>query len=401
MKLITRAFIILAGFLLICPALGQADIVYIKNGDKLFGTIQSPAFIVQTTYGKVDIKTEFLKSITFKDGSIGRWTVETVNNDIFSGTLLNQGIQLMQENGKQKIISKEQIKRIKREFDGTSHPVTTTIFTMKNNDRFSGKLLNTELEIRANYITKSIQPNEINRVEFLDDYQAGVKILLENGDLITGMLKQGQLRLAPDSMSELSVAKSSLKSIQFNAPKLVLNEFSAPTQSAKDSDGDGVPDYADICMNTTGGVAVTQDGCPRNSVLAKRVTETGNRHNAAGSAQGQTGPRAKIEKVLFDFDRFDLKPQYYSSLDKIAQMLAQNPAVKAEIQGHTDNIGTARYNQRLSEMRARVVENYFVSKGVEKDRLFPVGFGFTKNSASNEDEIGRALNRRVEIAFQN
>ena len=103
----------------------------------------------------------------------------------------------------------------------------------------------------------------------------------------------------------------------------------------------------------------------------------------------------------FDFDRFELKSQYYSDLDEIAAVLKQNPDAKIEIKGHTDNVGTAAYNQRLSEKRAVTVNNYFMQKGIEKDRLFPKGFGFKVNKASNEEESGRALNRRVEIVLQN
>ncbi len=365
MNKLARTFIILAVFFLICPALGQADIVYIKNGDKLFGTIQSPAFTIQTTYGKILIQNEFLKSITFEEGSIGRWTIVSINNDRFSGTLLNDSIQFIQEDGKHRKISKEQIQRIKREISGPSHSITTTIFTMKNNDRFSGRFLNAGLEIRANYITKSIQPYEINRIEFREDYQAGTTILLENGDLITGTLKQNQIRLAPDTVAEFSVVKSSLKSIQFNAPKMILNNFSGNTKIA--------------------------DANP-----AKKE-----RHQKIGRVDSQTSPTREIENILFDFDRFELKPQYYSVLDEVAVMLARNPQAKVEIKGHTDNAGTAEYNQSLSEKRASTVKNYFVRKGVEQDRLFPVGYGFTMNKTSNEDESGRALNRRVEFALQN
>jgi hypothetical protein len=92
MNKIVKIFGILALFFLICPPLGQADIVYINNGDKLFGTIQTSAFTVNAHYGKVSIKNEFLKSIDYKEGSIGRWTIETINNDRFSGTLLNDSI---------------------------------------------------------------------------------------------------------------------------------------------------------------------------------------------------------------------------------------------------------------------------------------------------------------------
>ena len=389
MNKIAKIFSILVLFFLICPALGQADIVYIKNGDKLFGTIQTSAFTVQAPYGKVSIKNEFLKSLDHKDGSIGRWTIETINNDLFSGTLMNDSIEFIEENGKQRNLSREQILRIKREINGPSHSITTTIFTMKNNDRFSGKFLDAGLEIRANHITKSIQPGEINRIEFTGDYQAGAAILLENGDLISGSLKQNQIRLDPDAVSEFTVAISSLKCIQFNAPKMVLNKFGNTIRAEKDSDGDGIPDFADICMDTPNGVTVGQDGCGKKTTIAKSV----NNHHAF-----QKHPAGNFELILFDFDRFELKPQYYSVLDEIALMLSRNPDTAIELKGHTDNVGTPEYNQILSEKRAKTVKNYLVRKGVEKDRLFPVGFGYTINQASNESETGRALNRRVEMS---
>jgi outer membrane protein OmpA-like peptidoglycan-associated protein len=390
MKKIIRTFSVLALFFLICPALGQADIVYIKNGDKLFGTLQSPSFTVQAPYGKVSIKTEFLKSVNYKAGSIGRWTIETINNDRFSGTLLNDSIQFVEENGKQRKLNREQIQRIKREIKGPSHSITTTIFTMKNNDRFSGKFLHTELEIRANHITKSIQPAEINRIEFMEDYQASTSILLENGDLISGTLKQDHIRLDPDAVSELTVAKSSIKCIQFNAPKMVLNQFGSTSRAENDGDGDGIPDFADICMDTPKGVSVGQDGCRKKTTIAKSV----NNHHAF-----QKHLAGDFEMVLFDFDRFELKPQYYSVLDEIALKLSRSPDTNIEIKGHTDNVGTAEYNQLLSEKRAEIVKQYLVQKGVEKDRLFPVGFGYTINQASNRTETGRALNRRVEMSI--
>jgi outer membrane protein OmpA-like peptidoglycan-associated protein len=401
MKKMSRALIILAVFCLIWPALGQADIVYTNNGDKLYGEVQNPSFEVQTAYGKIFIRNEFLKSITFKNESIGRWVVETNNNDVFSGTLLNDSIEFIQEDGERKQLTKASIIRIRREIYGPSYPVTTTIVTMKNNDRFSGRFLNTMLEIQADYITLPVQFDDINRIEFGDGYPSDTKILLENGDLITGMLKQDHIRITPDAVAEFTVAKSSIRSIQFNAPKMVLKRFADNSASEKDSDGDGIPDYADICMDTPRGVAVNQDGCAEESMLAKVGTQKNNRRTSARKVQHQAEIIRELNNILFDFDQYELKPQYYSVLDEVAAVLSQNPATKVEIQGHTDNIGSADYNQNLSEKRARAVKTYFVRKGVEGDRLFPRGYGFTMNAASNENEAGRALNRRVELAFQN
>ena len=401
MNKIARAFIILIILVLVCPALCQADIVYIKNEDKLFGTIQSPSFSMQTPYGKIRIETEFLKSIRFKDDTSGGCVIATINNDYFSGTLLDDSIRFRQEDGNQKTIKKEQIIRMQRDIVGSSRQVTTTIFTMKNDDRFSGKFLNTDLEIVMNYMTKSIQAVKINRIEFMEDYQTNTKILLENGDLIEGALKQNQFRLMPDAVSGLIVTKSNLKSIQFNAPKLVLKEFSGSLQAGKDSDGDGISDYADLCLNTPVGVDVDQDGCPKRSMLAAKTTAKEASRISDNEVDNRETLSLEISDLLFDFNRFDLKPQFYPLLDEVVVKLEQNPNLKVEIQGHTDSLGSERYNQNLSENRARAVKNYFVSKGIKGERLFPVGFGFKLQKVPNQTEAGRALNRRVEFVIQN
>ena len=401
MNKIARAFIILIILVLVCPDLGQADIVYIKNEDKLFGTIQSPSFSMQTPYGKIRIETEFLKSIRFKDDTPGGCVIATINNDHFSGSLLEDSIRFRQEDGSQKIIKKEQIIRMQRDIMGSSRQVTTTIFTMKNDDRFSGKFLNTRLEIVMNYMTKSIQAAKINRIEFMEDYQTNTKILLENGDLIEGALKQNQFRLMPDAVSGLIVTKSNLKSIQFNAPKLVLKEFSGDLQAEKDSDGDGTPDYADLCLNTPVGVDVDQDGCPKRSMLAATTFATEASRKSNKVEDNREAFSLEISNILFDFNRFDLKPQFYPLLDEVVARLEQNPNLRVEIQGHTDSLGSERYNQNLSENRARAVKNYFVSKGIKGERLFPVGFGFKLQKVPNQTEAGRALNRRVEFAIRN
>ncbi|MEO0100804.1 MAG: OmpA family protein [candidate division WOR-3 bacterium] len=103
-------------------------------------------------------------------------------------------------------------------------------------------------------------------------------------------------------------------------------------------------------------------------------------------------------KVLFDFNKATIRPESYRLLDEAAQILKDNPKIKVEIQGHTDNIGSDAYNQKLSERRAQAVANYFISQhGIDEKRLRVVGYGETKPIASNETEEGRALNRRVEF----
>lgn len=104
-----------------------------------------------------------------------------------------------------------------------------------------------------------------------------------------------------------------------------------------------------------------------------------------------------LKNIFFDFNKFELKSQSQVELDRLVQLLNDNPTVKIRIEGHTDNIGKAPDNLKLSENRAKSVVTYLVSKGVTATRLSSKGFGATKPIAANEDESGRAQNRRTEM----
>ncbi len=101
--------------------------------------------------------------------------------------------------------------------------------------------------------------------------------------------------------------------------------------------------------------------------------------------------------VTFDFNKADLKPQFYPALNNVASTLREYNQTIVEVSGHTDSKGTDEYNQGLSERRAASVGNYLTGQGVQRERLEIVGFGKTRPIASNDTESGRALNRRVEI----
>jgi outer membrane protein OmpA-like peptidoglycan-associated protein len=92
-----------------------------------------------------------------------------------------------------------------------------------------------------------------------------------------------------------------------------------------------------------------------------------------------------------------MKAEAYPLLDEVASILMQNPEMKVEVQGHTDNKGSAQYNQWLSEKRAQRVTDYLVSKGIDPSRLEAKGYGLTQPVASNDTAQGRAQNRRVEL----
>ncbi len=102
-------------------------------------------------------------------------------------------------------------------------------------------------------------------------------------------------------------------------------------------------------------------------------------------------------EITFAFDRFDIQPQFRSTLDQVAGTLADYPSTAIDIYGHTDSVGSDAYNETLSENRARAVADYLASRGVRSERIATEGFGETQPVADNGTEAGRAENRRVEI----
>jgi OmpA-OmpF porin, OOP family len=145
----------------------------------------------------------------------------------------------------------------------------------------------------------------------------------------------------------------------------------APAKCA-DADKDGVCDTADQCPNTPPGKRVDAIGCDCDYTL----------------------------QTHFANDSSELTPEDQAELDRLAAVLI-NPKVNfvaAEIDGYTDNVGDAAYNQKLSQQRADAVANYLKSKGVAlSDRFSTKGLGAADPIADNNTEEGRAANRRVTI----
>ena len=127
-------------------------------------------------------------------------------------------------------------------------------------------------------------------------------------------------------------------------------------------------------------------------------------------AQEIQSGQAKVEKLpndivrvtmtsqtAFDTNSTAIKPAFYSTLDKLSDVVVRYNKTTLTVVGHTDNVGSDKYNQDLSQRRAYSVAQYFESKRVNPVRLATAGKGEAEPVASNTSESGRQLNRRVEI----
>jgi OOP family OmpA-OmpF porin len=101
--------------------------------------------------------------------------------------------------------------------------------------------------------------------------------------------------------------------------------------------------------------------------------------------------------VNYDFNSKRLKPEAYPILFHAAKVMQQNPDMKVEIQGYTDNIGSEKANKTVSQKRADSVKAYLVARGISADRITAVGYGESNPIGDNKDAAGRAMNRRIEF----
>jgi OOP family OmpA-OmpF porin len=148
----------------------------------------------------------------------------------------------------------------------------------------------------------------------------------------------------------------------------------------RDRDGDGILDDDDACPDVAG---------PKNDDPAK---------NGCPPARIERGQIRILEQVQFRFGSAEILPVSDGILTAVLHIFEQHPEVtKVSVEGHTDNVGGAKYNKGLSEQRVLSVLSWLTSHGVEPIRLTSAGFGLERPIASNETEEGRQQNRRVEF----
>lgn len=144
-----------------------------------------------------------------------------------------------------------------------------------------------------------------------------------------------------------------------------------------DTDGDSVLDKDDNCPAVAG--TVTNKGCPEIKESVKKVID------------------AAFDNLEFETAKSRIRSSSFASLDKLAQVLKENPDYKLKISGHTDNVGVEAENLKLSKERAEAVKTYMVKKGIDQSRFKADGFGSTVPIADNKRTEGRKKNRRVEM----
>ena len=181
------------------------------------------------------------------------------------------------------------------------------------------------------------------------------------------------------------------------------------TETATDSDNDGVPDSNDRCPGTPAGASVDAQGC--------ELDDDGDGVVNSKDECPDTPARAKVDDkgcqeyltkdvretlyVEFGLDKAEVRETSYPELESLSDQMYQYPSADLVLEGHTDSTGSAAYNQQLSEKRADAVKRVMVEEfGIDESRITTEGYGEAKPIADNSTRDGRAQNRRVEAIMK-
>lgn len=193
---------------------------------------------------------------------------------------------------------------------------------------------------------------------------------------------------------------------QFGGPAL-------PPPAPLDSDGDGIPDLRDKCPDTPLGVKVDAVGCPPKEEVPPppKVVDGDDDGDGVLNSRDKCPDTPKdviVDEygcpikftlhVEFDFDRSEVRPEYREALAQAAAFIRKYPETKFLVAGHTDSRGTEAYNVALSERRAAAVKKYLVEEfGIAAHLMTPRGYGESQPIDTNDTDMGRQHNRRVEV----
>ncbi|RBP83777.1 flagellar motor protein MotB [Marinomonas rhizomae] len=171
-----------------------------------------------------------------------------------------------------------------------------------------------------------------------------------------------------------------------------------------DSDNDGVVDHKDQCLNTPAGVSVNMKGCALdsdNDGVANHLdvcpnSKVGSKVDAQGCYIALKEAKSIRLDVQFASNSTLVNAKYFPQIRKVAAFLKEYPKANVVIEGHTDNSGSAAYNQSLSEKRAQAIAHVLTKDlGVESSRVSAIGYGEEKPLMSNDSAENREANRRV------
>jgi len=248
-----------------------------------------------------------------------------------------------------------------------------------------GSTLNTPLEIGKEHqlvVRANGFDDEVVKIKY-DKFGTLNKPVYMNKSFIGA-----QLKLTVIDEDTKKVIKSTVMVSDITVPATPINSLMVMN--------DITPDQYPLNMNRKFEILITKEGY-FNQSLKLEVTRSEPLNRTVELSALGVGKSIVLDDLLFKTGKAELDQRSYRLLDQMVDFMNQNPTLKIEIGGHTDNVGSDGSNQRLSEARAKSAVDYISNKGIDITRLKAKGYGEAKPRADNGTDDGKALNRRVEM----
>lgn len=194
-----------------------------------------------------------------------------------------------------------------------------------------------------------------------------------------------------DSQIEIALARATTRQLEEQRAQIAEERAKARLQ-ARTTEADRARADAD---------RMASESAQARALSAAEAAELQRQIDNLKAEATERGLVLTLGDLLFETGSAELQAGNTSNLEKLVTFLQKYPERDAVIEGHTDNVGSAAYNQQLSERRAESVRSFLVQQGVSSQRLTTRGLGQTRPLANNDTEQGRRSNRRVEIIIDN
>lgn len=410
-----------------------ADSLSIESGDMLTCDIQNNYYGLDTPYQKLFFIKNYITDIVKLTDQSNQYTITTINNDSFTGHLINSQIVALMGTGLKKDFPADSIRNIHLDTSETKEndPIKTamkktTIFEMKNGDYFSGQMTTSRLNINTGKMTLPIDRRNLFRIVFTNPGTKSVEVHLSNGSVQTGVISEDMINITPYSTSPINIRTSQFKSMQFHTfeyikKKITPAEYSDhefclfkcnsgfmsecchyQTTSVLLRDPDG--HVGEIVVQTEGGLQVLSEA--GQAVVVRDIKEPPplptlfdeqQIQAIFGKALGAEPPAPEKFILYFNVNSTHLLLESEAMIPEIIKCIQERKSFDIHINGYSDRTGTYKYNLALSLKRADYIQQQLVNAGIENRYIATTATGEANPLVPTVDGVAEPRNRRVEV----